>query len=417
MTRVLIIGSGFAGMWAALGAARARRDLGAAASSIDIDVVAPSSMLCLKPRLYQRHEPVFEVDIAPLLSAVGVSFSAGTVASLDVAAHAARLIGDPAGLSYDALVVAAGSHTTPPPRPWRPYVHVLDSATEAFTLRRHVAGLPQRPPSPGRFTAVVVGAGFTGLEIATELGGWLRDLAAGSGEAARVLMLDRADTPGASLGAGPRATILEALAKTGVTFRPLTSVSNITATDSDNVLTLADGSRIEAATVVWAAGLRANPLAGLAGPAADDGRLTVDSMLRVAGQDRIFAAGDSARASAAPGHDTLMSCQHAMPTGRVAGHNAVRSLAGAPLIPYTQPGYQTCLDLGEAGGMLSHGWERAVVWNGAKAKAVKRFINGPVIAPPAADRALELAHATPMPVATAEELAVRWQALLGDQAA
>ena len=117
MTRVLIIGSGFAGMWAALGAARARRDLGEAASSIDIDVVAPSSMLCLKPRLYQRHEPVFAVDIAPLLSAVGVSFSAGTVASLDVAAHAARLIGDPAGLSYDALVVAAGSHTTPPPRP------------------------------------------------------------------------------------------------------------------------------------------------------------------------------------------------------------------------------------------------------------------------------------------------------------
>ncbi len=123
MTRVLIIGSGFAGMWAALGAARARRDLGAAAAAIDIDVVAPSSMLCLKPRLYQRHEPVFEVDIAPLLSAVGVGFSAGTVASVDIAGHRAHLVGNPAGVSCDSLVVAAGSHTTPPPHPWRADAH------------------------------------------------------------------------------------------------------------------------------------------------------------------------------------------------------------------------------------------------------------------------------------------------------
>ncbi|TWT15048.1 NAD(P)/FAD-dependent oxidoreductase [Reyranella sp. CPCC 100927] len=418
MKRVLIIGSGFAGLWAALGAARARRDLGA--PSIAIDVVAPTSMLCLKPRLYQRHEPVFEVDIAPLLAAVNVGFVAGTVEALDTARHVASLrttTGAVADAPYDTLVLATGSHTTPPPHAWRPHVHVLDSAAEAFHLRRHLTALPQRAPSAGRYTAVVIGAGFTGLEIATELGGWLRELAVGGGENARIVLLDRTATAGATLGTKPQAAIADALAQTGVTFRPKALVRTITADDrsADMRVELEDGSTIAAATVVWATGMQANPLGRAVGAVGPDGRLSVDAALRVHGHAAILAAGDMARASTAPGHDSLMSCQHAMPMGRTAGHNAVRLLAGVEPIAYAQPRYVTCMDLGDAGGLVTHGWDRTVVWTGAEAKSVKQAINGWLIAPPPASQpelALQLADPTPMPAVDPDQMAAQWRTLL-----
>lgn len=425
MMRVLIIGSGFAGMWAALGAARARRDLGAAASSIVIDVVAPTSMLCLKPRLYQRDEPVFEVDIAPLLASVNVGFVAGTVEGLDASKRTATVhlaTGTVLDAPYDALVLATGSHTTPPPANWRAHVHVLDSAAEALHLRRHVTALPQRAPSAGRYTAVVIGAGFTGLEIATELGGWMRELAAGSGETARTLLLDRTSTPGATLGTAPQAAIAAALTMTGVTFRPAASVRTIAAdSDTGDVhVDMADGERIATATVIWATGMQAHPLGRAVGAVDDDGRLPVDAALRVPGHAALFAAGDMARASTAPGHNTLMSCQHAMPTGRIAGHNAVRVLAGVDPIAYAQPMYVTCLDLGGAGGLFTHGWNRSVVWTGAEAKSVKQAINGWLIAPPLAGQpelALQLADPTPLPAIGPDEVAARWRSMLASRAA
>lgn len=419
MARILIVGTGFAGMWAALGAARAQRDLGSHAGMIDIDVVAPTSLLCLKPRLYERRATELEVDIAPLLAAMGVTFRPGTVEAIDAQAKSVTLRdadGRTARLPYDALILATGSHTAPPPAAWQRFLHVLDGATQAMDLRRHIEALPRRPRSTGRFVAVVVGAGFTGLEIATELAGWLRELADAAGETASVVLLDRAATPGATLGDGPQAAISAALSRTGVTFRPSATVQSIdTSARGETIVRVDDGSSIEAATVVWAAGLRAHPLAQAVGRVDADGRLAVDAALRVEGQAAIFAAGDMARAVAAPGHDTLMSCQHAMPTGRVAGHNAVRLLAGVEPITYSQPMYVTCLDLGDAGALFAQGWDRAVLWTGGDAKAVKRLINGRLIAPPPAgnpELALQLADPTPLPVAEPDALVARWRAML-----
>jgi NADH dehydrogenase len=415
MARVLIAGAGFAGMWAALGAARARRDLGGAAGDIRIDVVAPTPLLCLKPRLYERHAVAFEADIGPLLAAVNVGYLAGAVDAVEAPAGQV-LVRTPDGKrrreAYDSLVLAMGSHTVPPPAAWRAHVWMLDSAADALALRDHVNGLPQRAPSAARYTAAVIGAGFTGLEIATELAGWLGDLARQSGESARVVLLDRAARAGASLGEGPQEAITEALALAGVSFRPTASIRQV----GPDGIVLENGEQIAAATVVWAAGMRAHPLGAAVGPTDAEGRLGVDAALRVDGQARIFAAGDMARAAATPGNTTLMSCQHAMPTGRVSGNNALRVLAGAEPIAYTQPMYVTCLDLGAAGGLLTHGWQRSVLWTGAEAKAVKRIINGRIIAPPPADaeRALQAADPTPLPAVGPEALVSRWRALLAN---
>jgi NADH:ubiquinone reductase (H+-translocating) len=80
-----------------------------------------------------------------------------------------------------------------------------------------------------------------------------------------------------------------------------------------------------------------------------------------------------------------MSCQHARPMGRLAGHNAVCDLAGRPAdkVAFAAPDYVTIMDLGPFGAVYTSGWERGVlVSRGEQAKSVKRTINGTRIYPP-----------------------------------
>jgi len=155
--------------------------------------------------------------------------------------------------------------------------------------------------------------------------------------------------------------------------------------------------------VVWTAGVRASALAAQI-PGGHDalGRLRVDDNLKVEGVDAVFATGDCACAATDDeGNHAMMSCQHAMGLGRSAGHNVAADLLGEAPIPYRQPKYVTCLDLGPWGAVYTEGWEREVRLRGAEAKALKHRINSEWIYPPRADRAEALAAADPMRVVVA----------------
>ncbi|MBX9702232.1 MAG: FAD-dependent oxidoreductase, partial [Acetobacteraceae bacterium] len=173
--------------------------------------------------------------------------------------------------------------------------------------------------------------------------------------------------------------------------------------DAEGV-TLADGARIGARTVIAATGMRASPVADLlpGRPARDRlGRLRVDQFLAVPGLPGVLAAGDIACAAAdTAGHETVMSCQHARPMGRIAGHNAACGLLGraAERVAFAAPDYVTILDLGPWGAVYTRGWDRAeLVASGAAAKPVKQRINGERIYPPLdGDRAAILAAAAPV---------------------
>jgi NADH dehydrogenase len=139
--------------------------------------------------------------------------------------------------------------------------------------------------------------------------------------------------------------------------------------------------------VIFATGMKASPLTRDLGVACDRlGRLPVDRFLKVEGVDAVYAAGDCASAKADDlGHVTVMSCQHARPMGRIAGHNAVCDFANQPddRVPFAAPDYVTCLDLGPCGALYTAGWERGtVIAKGSEAKATKQTINGTRIYPP-----------------------------------
>lgn len=79
--------------------------------------------------------------------------------------------------------------------------------------------------------------------------------------------------------------------------------------------------------------------------------------------------------------------QHTRRLGAFAGHNAAADLLGEPTLPYDQPIYVTCLDLGPDTAIFTRGWDSQVQVTGADAKGIKKEINKVWIYPPAAERA------------------------------
>ena len=373
MPRLVIAGGGFAGFWAAAAASRLRRDV-ASLASLEILLISRDDQLVIRPRLYEKDPAKMAVALVPRLEAIGVRFEQGEITAIDVARKEIRVAGSE--ISYDNLVLATGSQLARPAGTLGEQGFDIDTLAGAAALDRHLHGLAARPETAGRWTVVIAGGGFTGIELATELPDRLRSIARGG--KVRVIVVEIADRMGASLGDGPQSAIHEALTAAGIETR--TGVT-ITSADSAGVV-LSSGERIACETLVWTTGMRASPLAAGISTRTDAlGRIEVTPELRVAGAEHIFAAGDVAHAEADDGHAALQSCQHAQMTGRFAGYNAAADLAGLPLQPYRQPLYTTCLDLGESGAVLTTGWDRTVQATGRDAKTVKRWINTQLIYP------------------------------------
>lgn len=386
MQRILIIGGGFAGVWAARAAVQERNARGLDPSRLEIVLVSRDPYLTIRPRLYEPEPARLRVPLDLALGKARVSREEGEVTQVDVAARLVMVTG--AGgtrrLGYDRLVLAAGSQLHRAGVPGvAAHAHSVDTYADAMALDAHLDTLAGRPPHPGRFTAVVVGGSFTGLETATELVGRLRARAGtGHEDKVRVVLVERAPVVAPELGASPRPLIERALRAQGIVVRLGTGVADVGAEG----VRLDDGAWIPAATTVWAGGFRASALtAQLPVPRDALGRVEVDGTLRVLGVSHVFAAGDVARAMADATHTTLMSCQHAIPMGEVAGRNAVADLLGGARVTYRQPDYVTCLDLGGWGAIFTQGWDREVALTGFWAKTMKRMINTRLIYPPGVD--------------------------------
>ncbi|RIK36244.1 MAG: FAD-dependent oxidoreductase [Chloroflexi bacterium] len=378
MHDVLVVGSGFSGFWAAMAAKRLLADGG------EVTLLAREPVLQIRPRLYEAHPEELAVDLSPLLTTAGVRFVPGDAQTLD---PDRRIVGVAGGaeLPYRRLVVATGSQMQRPSVLGADAADAIDTQAEALAFDRRLAQVARECAEP---VVAVIGAGFTGIELALEL----RDrLALHGGEAvgerARIVLIGRSATVGATLGIGPHATIRAALEAARVELLLGVAVAAL----DDGQVTLADGRRLAADAVVLTTGMRAAPFAAQVPGMRDAlGRVLVDGALQAPEAAGVFVTGDAAAADTGDGHLTLQSCQHALQLGRYAGENAARDLLGLPLLTYRQPDYVTCLDLGRSGAVFTRGWERVVTETGAAAKARKRRINTEVIYPPRAASRAEL---------------------------
>lgn len=392
---IIIAGSGFAGLWAAISAARAV-SLAGHEAEVAITVVSPAPNVTIRPRLYEAVLDNMTPDISELLSAVGVAHIAGRIETVDAAGKTLVIVktdGSRETRDYDRFVLAAGSQLFQPDVPGlAEHGFNTDQWDSAQALDVHLKALANQPDTAARNTVVIAGGGFTGLEAATEMPIRLR-AALGDDVAHRVIIVDTAPIVGLSMGENALPFVQEALEEVGIETRPGVRVM---AVDADSV-TLSSGERIETNTLVWSAGMRASPIAAQV-PGDHDplGRVVGDAYLRAPAADGIFVTGDTVLAATDDqGNFAPMSCQHAMSLGRVAGHNAAADLVGLDLHPYSQPKYVTCLDLGEYGALYTEGWDRQVHFTRAEGKKIKQEINRVWIYPPVADREAAFAIANP----------------------
>ena len=388
MQKIVIIGTGFAGVWSALSAKRLLR-LHKKEQDVEIHVISPEPALVLRPRLYEAHAAGMKQDLRPLFKAAGINYIKGTVDTVNTETQSLKIQAESEGrrtLGYDRLVLASGSAVVRPPAVYglEEYAFDIDSLDAAARLEDHLKALAELPSSLGRDTIVTCGGGFTGIELATELRVRL-------GRDKRIILVEGASEIGPELGPGPRPAIQKALSDLGVEIK-LNSL--ITSIDSTGV-TLKSGEHIPTSTAIWTAGVQASSLTKqVPGPKDAHSRIQVDQNLRAKSSPNVFVTGDAAHvlADTKGQHVALMSCQHALVLGRVSGHNAAADLIGEPMVEYAQEAYNCCLDLGGYGAVVCAGWDRQVQLEGPMAKKVKQYINQTLIyLPTGADEAIALA--------------------------
>jgi NADH:ubiquinone reductase (H+-translocating) len=394
MARILVLGAGFAGLWAAIGAARKLDEMGPRSADVDILVVDRNPYHNIRVRNYEVDLSNAAIPLAELLDPIGVNHVLGEVQAIDVARQqvTVKTSHGKEAFTYDRLVLTLGSELVRPPIPGlAEYSFDVDTYAAALRLDAHLASLGDQAASEARSTVVIVGAGFTGIEVATEMPAKLDR--AGATDHRRIVLVDPSPVVGATIGQDARPVINAALSALGIETMLGITVASVDASG----ITLSSGEVIPTKTVVWCAGMRASPFAAeLGGERDGHGCVMVDQFMRAPGLRNVFAAGDVASCVVDGVHSTVMSCQFARPMGRFAGHNVVADLLGQPMLRLHIDWYVTVLDLGAWGALYTVGWDRKVRTTGAAAKTTKLTINHERIYPPRnGSRADLLAAAAP----------------------
>jgi NADH dehydrogenase len=331
---VVIVGGGFAGLYAARALRRA---------PVRITLVDRHNYHLFQPLLYQVATAALNPsDIAAPIRSIlrdqsNVSVLLGEAASIDVSRKVVALK-DGAELSYDFLMVATGAtHSYFGHPEWEPNAPGLKSIDDALEIRRRVLvafesaeRAEDEAERNALLTFVIVGAGPTGAELAGALSEiarqtMLRDFRRINPSSARIILVEGKERvlptypPGLSKKAQRQ---LEHLGVEVVTNAVVTSLN-------DREVCIGDKT-IPTRTVLWAAGVKASPLARSLGVPLDRaGRVLVNADLTIPGHAEVFVAGDLAAV-----HDVPGVAPAAIQEGNHTADNIERAVAGKPLKPF-----------------------------------------------------------------------------------
>jgi NADH dehydrogenase len=381
-TRIVIVGGGFAGFQAARSLIRAL-PLG---SGTEIVLVNPTDYFLYLPLLPEVAAAVLDprrVTVSLPATLPGVRLALGEVTSVSLEERTVSYT-DPEGvvqsLGYDRLILAAGSVNKLLPIPGvAEHAHGFRNVAEALYLRDHIirqvelADISADPDErAARCTFVVVGAGYTGTEVAAQ-GPLFTDAIMANhpqlrGQKVRWLLLDLAPKVLPELDPRLSRAADRVLRHRGVEVRMGVSVRDATREG----VHLTSGEFVPTRSLVWCVGVRPDPLVEDTGLPTQKGRLVVEPTLAVPGHPEVFACGDAAAVPdlTRPGQVTAMTAQHASRQGALAGRNVAASLGYGCMQRYKHHDLGFVVDLGgsQAAANPLHvplwGWPAKVVTRG-----------------------------------------------------
>lgn len=384
LSRVVIVGGGFAG----LTAARRFERLALRGVPVDVTLASESNFLLFTPMLAEVASGALEpahISAPVRASVTHTRFRRGVVQDIDIDGRAVELVnesGEVDWVPFDHLVLAVGSVPSFLGLPGvAEHATTLKDLGDAVALREKVIGLLERADQSasdpvGRerlLTFVVAGGGFAGTEVIAELfdlvHGVLHLFPGITADEPRFVLVHGQARILPELSAELGAYALHRLQVRGITFRLGVRVAAATA---DEVV-LSDGERIATSTFVWTAGNQPSPLVGMVGGAHAAGRAVVtDPQLRVVGLDRIWALGDCAHIpdldnGGAPFPPTA---QHAQRQGRTVADNVAAVITGREPTPFRFHAIGTLVALGhrtavaEIHGHQFSGFVAWLLWRG-----------------------------------------------------
>jgi NADH dehydrogenase len=344
--RILIVGGGYVGMYAALRLQRRLRP-----GEATITVVDPLSFMTYQPFLPEAAAGSLEPRhvVVPLRRVLHKArILNGRVTRLD---HATKTVwvmpleGAEFAISYDVLVMAPGSVARTLPIPGLADRGIgFKTVGEAIYLRNHVltrldiAATTTDPDIKRRALAfVVVGGGYAGIECLAELEDMARDALRFypnlTPRDMRWVLVEATGRILPEVSESLGVYTVEQLRARDIEVRLSTRVNSLVGGHA----VLDDGTEFDTDTVIWTAGVKPNPVLRETDlPLDDKGRLKATEFLTVDGVENAWTAGDSAAVPdlTKPGELTGPSAQHAVRQAARLGDNIIASLRGEPLKPY-----------------------------------------------------------------------------------
>jgi NADH dehydrogenase len=365
-TRVLILGCGFGGLFAA----RALRG-----APVEVTVVDRTNHHLFQPLLYQvatagLAAPAVAEPIRRILAGQkNTTVLYGEAQRVDLAARKVILENGEA-LGYDRLIIATGARDSYFGHDdWAPHAPGLKTLEDAFEIRRRVLLAfehAEREGDPAKraawLTFVVIGAGATGVEMAGMLAEIARHTLTGEFRRydprnARVVLVEGMDRvlPPYPPELSERARLqLERLGVTVWLGRRVTGI------DKDGVQL--GGERLEARTVIWCAGIAGSALGATLGVPLDrGGRVVVEPDLSVPGHPEVQVVGDLALL---PAHQPPVPgvAPAAKQMGRHAARNILGVLGGKPARPFRYRDYGQLATIGRSAAVAMFGRIRIWGW-------------------------------------------------------
>ncbi|MER7490836.1 FAD-dependent oxidoreductase [Streptomyces sp. NPDC126497] len=335
--RIIVLGAGYAGAVAAGRLARRlrREDVALTLVNAGPDFVERVRMHQVAVGRELRSRPLDE-----MFAGTGVELRRATVTAVDADRGTVTVTDGTGGserLAYDTLVYALGSGWDPRGVPGvAEHAHEIAGRPGALRLRARLAGL-----EAGR-SVVVVGAGLTGLEAASEIAESRPDL--------DVSLVARGDL-GDWLSPRGRRHLRKVFDGLGITVHERTSV---TAVGADRVTT-ADGRSLPAAVTLWTTGFAVHPIAGATTlRTGDDGRIVVDGTMRSVSHPDVYAVGDAALVAGPGGKPLRMSCASGVPTAWQAADAIAARLTGGRLPDTSLRYFNQCVSLGRREGLIQY---------------------------------------------------------------
>jgi NADH dehydrogenase len=335
--KVVIIGGGFGGMYAA-------RIL--TNQPVDVTLVDLTNHHLFQPLLYQVATAMLSpADIAQPIRAIlrdakNIRVVMGRVEKIDTAAKIVYTHGSQ--YPYHYLILAAGArHSYFGNDHWEAFAPGLKNLSDALELRRRILNsfeIAETTTDPeiqrAAMTFVVIGAGPTGVEMAGSISELAKrtivhDFRNIQTQHARIVLLDAAPKVLPTFDESLCASALKQLEKLDIEVKVGTKVLGVT---SEGVQL--EGEFIRARTVVWAAGNAASPLAKQLGETDRQGRIIVNEDLSIPAHPEIFAIGDVANFSHQGGKPLPGIAPFAMQTGEHAARNIIARALGSPTKPF-----------------------------------------------------------------------------------